>query len=117
MLDVTLWLFGGVTRLGGPAKTPRKAFLIAISGPATGLTLAGLFACAAVGLDALHVAHIAGSVAWWLAGANLLLGLFSLLPGAPLDGGQVQRAHFGAATVTLSARPWAPRAAARSRSP
>jgi Zn-dependent protease/CBS domain-containing protein len=92
VFDVTLWLFGGVTRLGGEAKTPQMAFRIAISGPATSLALAGGFAGGAWVLDALGAAHIATGVLWWLAGINLLLGLFNLLPGAPLDGGQVLRA-------------------------
>lgn len=92
VFDVTLWLFGGVTRLGGQAKTPQKAFRIAISGPATSLALSGGFACGAVALDALDTARIVIGVFWWLAGINLLLGLFNLLPGAPLDGGQVLRA-------------------------
>src|ERR1700733_15959566 len=42
--DVTLWLFGGVTRLGGEAQTARTEFRIAISGPLTSVALAGLFA-------------------------------------------------------------------------
>ena len=36
---VTLWLFGGVTRLGGEAKTPKEAFRIAVSGPLMSLSL------------------------------------------------------------------------------
>lgn len=92
VLDVTLWLFGGVTRLGGQAKAPQTAFRIAIAGPATSLALAGGFACGAVALHTLGAAHIVIGVFQWLAGINLLLGLFNLLPGAPLDGGQVLRA-------------------------
>jgi Zn-dependent protease len=92
VFDVTLWLFGGVTRLGGEAKTPQTAFRIAISGPATSIALAGGFACGALAVDNLGSARIVTGVLWWLAGVNLLLGLFNLLPGAPLDGGQVLRA-------------------------
>jgi Zn-dependent protease len=92
ILGVTLWIFGGVTRLGGQAKTPQTAFRIAVAGPATSLLLAALFAGAAAGLRILGVGHMAVGVAWWLAGINTLLGIFNLLPGAPLDGGQVLRA-------------------------
>jgi Zn-dependent protease len=92
VLDVTLWLVGGVTRLGGQAKTPRTAFRIAVAGPATSLLLGALFAGAGVGLRTLGVGHIIIGVAWWLAGINTLLGVFNLLPGTPLDGGQVLRA-------------------------
>ena len=92
VLGVTLWMFGGVTRLGGQAKTPQTAFRIAVAGPATSLLLAALFAGAGAGLRTLGVEHITIGVAWWLAGINALLGVFNLLPGAPLDGGQVLRA-------------------------
>jgi Zn-dependent protease len=92
VLDVTLWIFGGVTRLGGEAKTPQTAFRIAVAGPATSLLLAALFAGTGAGLRTLGVGHIILGVAWWLAGINALLGVFNLLPGAPLDGGQVLRA-------------------------
>ena len=94
VFDVTLWLFGGVTRLGGEAKTPKEAFRIAVSGPLMSLALAAVFGGAAYGLRALRIAHIVVGVAWWLALINLLLGLFNLLPGAPLDGGRVLRAYL-----------------------
>jgi Zn-dependent protease/CBS domain-containing protein len=94
VLDVTLWLFGGVTRLGGEANTAKEAFRIAVSGPLMSLALAAVFGGAAYGLGVLGVAHIVVGVAWWLAGINLLLGLFNLLPGAPLDGGRVLKAYL-----------------------
>lgn len=92
--DVTLWLFGGVTTLQGEAKTPKSAFRIAIAGPATSLALAAAFAGVAAALSTVRAVPIAVSVAWWLAAINLLLGLFNLLPGAPLDGGRVVRAYL-----------------------
>ncbi len=91
---MTLWLFGGVTRLGGEAKTPKEAFRIAVSGPLMSLALPAVFGGGAYGLGALGVAHIVVGVAWWLAGINLLLGLFNLLPSAPLDGGRVLKAYL-----------------------
>ncbi|KKC03583.1 site-2 protease family protein [Mycobacterium nebraskense] len=92
--SVTLWLFGGVTTLGGEAKTPKAAFRIAIAGPATSLALAAIFGGLVAALSTVGAAPIAVGVASWLAGINLLLGLFNLLPGAPLDGGRVLRAFL-----------------------
>lgn len=108
VVDVTLWLLGGVTRLGGEATTPRNAFRIAVAGPATSLLLGALFAAAGWELQTLGVAHLAVGAVWWLAGINTLLGVFNLLPGAPLDGGQVLRAwlwrrHGDATRAALSA--------------
>ncbi|OCB30565.1 zinc metalloprotease [Mycobacterium malmoense] len=92
--SVTLWLFGGVTTLGGEAKTPKAAFRIAIAGPATSLALAAIFGGLVAALSTVGAAPIVVGVASWLAGINLLLGLFNLLPGAPLDGGRVLRAFL-----------------------
>lgn len=92
--DVTLWLLGGFTRLGAETKTPQAEFQIAVSGPLTSLVLAGVFAGLAAVLQLVGVANVAVSVAWWLSGINLLLGLFNLLPGAPLDGGRILSAYL-----------------------
>lgn len=92
--SVTLWLFGGVTALGGEAKTPKAAFRIAFAGPATSLALSATFGALAITLAGVRTPAIVISVAWWLATVNLLLGLFNLLPGAPLDGGRLVRAYL-----------------------
>jgi Zn-dependent protease len=89
---VTLWLFGGVARLRGEAKTAKSEFKIAASGPAVSLALAAVFAATAVVLHHFGVESIVVAVAWWLAGINLILALFNLLPAAPLDRGRVLRA-------------------------
>ena len=92
--SVTLWLFGGVTTLGGEAKTPKAAFRIAIAGPATSVALAAMFGGLVAALHTMRAAPIVVGVASWLAAINLVLGLFNLLPGAPLDGGRVLRAYL-----------------------
>lgn len=91
---ITLWLFGGVTRLGDEAPTARAELRIAASGPAVSLGLAAVIAALAGLLGVLGVTGIVVGVAWWLSSINLVLGLFNLLPGAPLDGGRILRAFL-----------------------
>ncbi len=91
---LTLWLFGGVASLAGESPSARADFRIAAAGPATSLALAAGFAAVAGGLQLVGVAHIAVVAASWLAGINLMLGVFNLIPGAPLDGGRILRAYL-----------------------
>jgi Zn-dependent protease len=86
---ITLWLLGGVSELDGEAPTPGAELVIAAAGPVTSLVIGGasLVAAAAVGVGGLVGVCLA-----WLAGVNLILGVFNLLPGAPLDGGRVLHA-------------------------
>ena len=92
--ELKLWLLGGVARLGSEAKTPRTDFLVAAAGPAASLVLAAAFAGVAVVLRAAGADDLVVGVSWWLAGINLVLGLFNLIPGAPLDGGRILRAFL-----------------------
>lgn len=84
---ISLWAFGGVAQLKGEAATPRAEFKIAGVGPAISLVLgAVLLAPAAI------LTGIGGAVVGWLASINIILGVFNLIPGAPLDGGRLLRA-------------------------
>jgi Zn-dependent protease len=84
---ISLWAFGGVAQLKGEAATPRAEFKIAGVGPAISLVLGGvLLAPAAI------LTGIGGAVIGWLASINIILGVFNLIPGAPLDGGRLLRA-------------------------
>ncbi len=89
--DVTLWALGGLTRTDRPT-TPRTAFMIAVSGPLASLLLGGIGLGAAAAVDVTLGWRIATAVLGWLGGTNLLLGVFNLLPAAPLDGGRVLQA-------------------------
>ncbi|GAA3794331.1 site-2 protease family protein [Streptomyces chiangmaiensis] len=89
--DMTLWALGGMTRMDRPA-TARAAFAVAVSGPLASLLLGGAAIGGAVGLDAVLAWRIPVALLGWLGGTNLLLGVFNLLPGAPLDGGRVLQA-------------------------
>ncbi|MET7904189.1 site-2 protease family protein [Streptomyces sp. NPDC005355] len=89
--DVTLWALGGMTRMGRP-RTAGVAFWVAISGPLTSLVIGGAAVGAGIGVNALAGWGVPAAVLVWLGWANLLLGVFNLLPAAPLDGGRVVQA-------------------------
>ncbi|MGW3045700.1 site-2 protease family protein [Kitasatospora sp. NPDC001159] len=89
--DMTVFALGGVTRMGR-APSPRLQFTVAGIGPLTSLLLGGLSLVA--GLGTLHTLHwkVPAAVLLWTGVANLLLGVFNLLPAAPLDGGRILQA-------------------------
>ena len=109
--DITLWLFGGVARLQGEAPSPGAELRIAGSGPLVSLLLGLASGLTAVLLDAAGGDGLPVGVLVWLAGINLLLALFNILPGAPLDGGRLLRA---ALWKWRGDRAWATVAAARA---
>ncbi len=85
--SITLFIFGGVSNLSGEAKEPRTEFLVAIVGPLTSFALAGI----AFGLGTAFSEPHFDLVISYLFLINLLLGIFNLIPGFPLDGGRVLR--------------------------
>jgi Zn-dependent protease/CBS domain-containing protein len=101
VLDITLFLFGGATRARVESRGPADEFLIAAVGPLTSGLLAALFGIVAgLGGDSLSrpLAGTFGYLAW----TNLLLAVFNLLPGFPLDGGRLLRSAIWRATGSLS---------------
>src|SRR5690606_19183089 len=88
--SITLFIFGGVSQIGGEAKRPRHEFLMAIVGPLTSLVMAGLF----LGLWFLVGAKDDSPVMIvleWLFLMNLIIAAFNMAPGFPMDGGRVLR--------------------------
>lgn len=86
--SITLFVFGGVSTIERDAPTASQEFNIAIAGPLSSLFLAGCFWIVA---RYSHGNEMVSSASTWLAGINLLLGLFNLVPGFPLDGGRILR--------------------------
>ena len=86
---LTLWMLGGVARLGGDPPDARAEFRIAAIGPAVSLALGVGFAAVAGLLASAGVSKVVTGIAWWLSVINVVLAVFNLLPGSPLDGGRL----------------------------
>ncbi len=83
---ISLYLLGGVSEIEKPAKTPGVEAWIAAAGPLVSLLLgAGGFAVS----QALEPGTVGRLLAGALMFSNLVVGVFNLLPGLPLDGGRV----------------------------
>ena len=82
--SIDLWALGGVARLDRESPTARADGLIAVAGPAVSL----LIGVVAVGASFA----VRSDVVFWIGFVNVVLAVFNMLPGAPLDGGRVLRA-------------------------
>jgi Zn-dependent protease/CBS domain-containing protein len=95
---VVLFLLGGVSEIEGEPERARDELLIAIAGPAVSAAIA---AGAWLGFRATpdgSLAHVLLALLFW---SNLVVAVFNLLPGLPLDGGRLVRA----AAWALGAKP------------
>jgi Zn-dependent protease len=90
-----LFLLGGLTEVGRTARDPGQEGWVAAAGPAVSLLLAGLFG---MGLVLLRPDGAAWLLLTECAWGNLLIAVFNLLPGVPLDGGRILRAGVWALT-------------------
>lgn len=102
---ITLFLFGGMAHMEGEPPSPKAEFLMAVVGPITSLVIGAVAVAGSVFLAgpdfaarleadpeaALRALGPWPSLLLWLGPINLVLGLFNLLPGFPLDGGRVFR--------------------------
>ena len=86
---IVLMLIGGVSELEREPKSAGSEFLVALAGPIVSILLGGVFAAAAL---TLHHDTITRLIVVEIAVANLVVALFNLLPGLPLDGGRLLRA-------------------------
>ena len=110
---ITLFMFGGMAQMENEPPTWRSEFAMAIVGPLTSLALGVAFLSLAAAAGApLDIdpedprAALAGlgpvvTLLLWLGPINILLALFNLVPGFPLDGGRVLRAVLWAITGNL----------------
>jgi Zn-dependent protease/CBS domain-containing protein len=87
--SITLFLFGGIAAIDRESKTPGLSFQVAIAGPTVSFILFLLLSLLTLPFAALSPA---GVLVKSLAEINLVLALFNLIPGLPLDGGQILKA-------------------------
>jgi Zn-dependent protease len=103
ILGIDLWLFGGVAKLGRDTDSPGVEFRVAVAGPLVTLLIAAF--CFALGSlisspeevieGAVYdssVSSQAMAVLGYLTSINLIVLVFNLIPGFPLDGGRIARA-------------------------
>jgi Zn-dependent protease len=88
VLGVTLHMFGGVTEGGSEAQRPWDEFIVAIAGPLTTGLLGAAFLLARSSLETIDPNPVAAMFRY-LGFLNLVIAVFNLLPGFPLDGGRV----------------------------
>jgi len=103
---ITLFLFGGVAEIESEAQTPAAELTIAIAGPVMSALLGILFSSVVgIAVDgdamlrmvedpdrAMAVLSPTLTACVWLGSVNVMLAVFNLIPGFPLDGGRVFRA-------------------------
>jgi Zn-dependent protease/predicted transcriptional regulator len=87
--SITLWLLGGIAQLHEHARDPEAELRIALAGPATSIAIGAAAGVLAVALYGVGGSGLVVGALGWLAMVSMLLGIFNLLPGAPLDGGRV----------------------------
>lgn len=118
---ITLFIFGGMAHMDNEPPSPKSELWMAAAGPAMSLGLGAVATLAASMLASLSIDTAAddptaalsqvgplATLLLWLGPINIMLGLFNLVPGFPLDGGRVLRAILWAVTGDLTkATRWA----------
>jgi Zn-dependent protease len=96
---ISLSFLAGHSALAREPETPGRSSAVAVAGPVTNLLIAGASFAAFVFLPSGSIGSVLAAGLTW---ANAVVGIYNLLPGLPLDGGQLLRA--GVWRVTGSAR-------------
>jgi Zn-dependent protease/predicted transcriptional regulator len=99
VLSITLFIFGGLARIGREPTKAMQEFNIAVAGPLSSGLLAAVFYAIALVSSSNPMVE---AVCLYLAGANGLLAVFNLLPGFPMDGGRIFRAIVWGMTKDFS---------------
>ena len=110
--DITLFIFGGASDIEEQPDTPGGEFLMAVLGPVTSVVIGVIlpFLAWVAGNPGAVLGDPEGTLAQlkplttllvWLGSINVVLGVFNMIPGFPLDGGRVLRSIVWALTGSL----------------
>jgi Zn-dependent protease len=106
---VLLYPLGGYSEIEQEPQSPGREALISAAGPVISLVIAGL----GYGLAKIVPSGLAHQLIAQLFIANLIVAIFNLLPGLPLDGGRIFRAGVwkltGRPLVATNVAAWAGR--------
>lgn len=97
--SITLFIFGGIARIGREPSKPIQEFNIAVAGPLASFFLAGVFGAMVLAFPADPMVVAPSKI---LGGSNFILAAFNLAPGFPLDGGRIFRAVIWGVTKNYS---------------
>jgi Zn-dependent protease/predicted transcriptional regulator len=89
VISITLFIFGGLARIGRDPDKAIQEFNIAVAGPVSSYFLAAVFYSFTL---LFRSNEMISALSLWLAEINFGLATFNLLPGFPLDGGRIFRA-------------------------
>ena len=85
--NITLFIFGGVSNIEREPTSPGVEFQMAVVGPLTSLLIGVV--CLLLWLPLRGSNSPLEGIVFYLAVTNIVLGVFNLIPGFPLDGGRV----------------------------
>jgi Zn-dependent protease/CBS domain-containing protein len=98
---ITLFLLGGVSQMEEEPHSPGKEFVMAFAGPGTSLLIGAVAFITGIVLERLGAPWWLYSPLGYLGFVNVLLGVFNLIPGFPMDGGRVLRSILWGITGDL----------------
>ena len=94
--SIVLFIFGGVSNIEQEPQTPGIEFSMAFVGPLVSLLIGVV--CYGLWLLVRGTHSLIVPILSYLALMNIILGIFNLIPGFPLDGGRVLRSIIWKAT-------------------
>ncbi len=92
--SIRLIIFGGLAQVASEPKNGREEFLIALAGPATSMVIGMLFLMIYMYFFLTESMILVSGIAQYLALGNIVLAIFNMIPGFPLDGGRILRAFL-----------------------